>query len=94
MRVNLEFFGISRLVTGAKSLTLEMEEQTTFRDLLRLLARRYPGMVGDVIHPDGTTLQHPNIFNLNARQMIREERMDESLNDGDRVILMSMSAGG
>jgi hypothetical protein len=51
-------------------------------------------MVGQVIRSDQATLQEPNIFNLNARRMIQAKQMDEPLQESDRIILMSMSAGG
>jgi hypothetical protein len=51
-------------------------------------------MIGNVIQPDGDTLQTPNIFNLNAKRMIQASQMDGSPSDGDRIILMSVSAGG
>ncbi len=94
MRVPIEFFGLARVVTGQKEITLDVEEGATFRDIVRKLAVIYPGLVGNVIRPDGASLQHPNIFNVNARRMIRADQMDESPKDGDRIILMSMSAGG
>jgi molybdopterin converting factor small subunit len=94
MHVNLELFGVSRLVTGKKEISLELEEGATFRDIARTLSARYPDMIGNVIQPDGETLQPPNIFNLNAKRMIRSEEMDTGPGDGDRVILMSVSAGG
>ena len=59
-----------------------------------MLGDRYPKMIGNVIQPDGETLQSPNIFNLNARQMIKANQVDDSPSDGDRIILMSISAGG
>mgnify|MGYP001070766733 CR=1 FL=1 len=94
MRVNLEFFGLSRLVVGKKEIALDLEENATFRDVVRKLAAMYPDLIGNVIRPDGESLQHPNIFNRNAKQMIRADQMDERPSDGDRIILMSMSAGG
>ena len=94
MRVHMEFFGVSRLVAGVKTTSLDLEEGSTFRDIVRLLSTTYPGMIGDVIQPDGETLQAPNIFNLNARRMIQASHMDGGPNDGDRIILMSISAGG
>ena len=51
-------------------------------------------MVGNVINPDLETLHPPNIFNLNAKRMIKPNQMDECPGDGDRVVLMSISAGG
>jgi len=94
MRIQVEFLGLSRFTAGVKEITLDLEESTTFRDIVCLLATRYPAMIGNVIQPDGETLQYPNIFNLNAKRMIKADQMDESPSDGDRIILMSMSAGG
>ena len=94
MQIDIEFLGLARLVTGERELTLRVEEGTTYRDLVRLLAAKYPQLIGQVIRPDRATLQEPNIFNLNARRMIQAKQMDESLQGSDRIILMSMSAGG
>jgi molybdopterin converting factor small subunit len=94
MRIQVEFLGLSRLAAGVKETTLELEKGTTFRDIVRTLGTRYPAMIGNVIQPDGETLQVPNIFNRNARQMIQASQMDDSPSDGDRIILMSISAGG
>ena len=94
MRVRVELLGLSRLAAGAKEITLDLEEDTTFRDIVRMLSTRYPKMIGNVIQPDGETLQSPNILNLNAKRMIQANQMDDSPSDGDRIILMSISAGG
>ena len=94
MQVQIEFLGLARLVTGERELSFMVEEGTTYRDLVRLLAEKYPQMIGTVIRPDRATLQEPNIFNLNARRMIQAKQMDESIHADDRIILMSMSAGG
>ena len=94
MRVHVEFLGVSRLATGIKETALDLEKGKTFRDIVRMLATRYPALIGNVIQPDGETLQAPNILNHNTRRMVQASQMDESPNDGDRIILMSMSAGG
>ena len=94
MRVHLEFLGLSRLATGLKTTSLELDEGATFNDVVRVLAAAYPTLIGNVIQSDGETLQAPNVFNLNTRQMIQEAQMNTSPSDGDLVILMSMSAGG
>ncbi len=94
MRIHVELLGLSRLAAGAKEVALDLEEDTTFRDIVRMLGTRYPEMIGNVIQPDGETLQTPNIFNLNAKRMIQASQMDGSPSDGDRIILMSVSAGG
>ncbi len=94
MRVEVELFGLPRLIAGEREVTLRLEERATFRDVVRTLVRQYPDMVGDVVQPDGETMQPPNILNLDGRRMVQPHQMDESLSDGDRIIVMSMSAGG
>lgn len=94
MQIDVEFLGLARLVTGEREVAVNVEEGTTYRDLVGLLADKYPQMIGQVIRPDRATLQEPNIFNLNARRMIQAKQMDETLQGSDRIILMSMSAGG
>jgi molybdopterin converting factor small subunit len=94
MRVRVELLGLSRLVTGTRELSLEMPGEATYRDLVYALSERYPGLVGNVIQSDRRSLQAPNIFNLNARQMVQSRQMDDRLSEDDRIILMSISAGG
>jgi molybdopterin converting factor small subunit len=94
MKVTVELLGLSRLAAGQKEVTLQVDDSATFRDIIRDLGRRYPKMIGNVIKPDGESLQRPNVLNQNAKRMIREEQMDEHPSDGDRIILMSISAGG
>ena len=94
MQIRVEFLGLSRLVTGVKEVPLELEEGATFRDIIALPGVRYPELIGNVIQPGVRSLQEPNIFNLNARKMVQASQLDTGPSDGDRVILMSMSAGG
>ena len=94
MRIHVEFLGLSRFAAGVKEITLDLEDGTMFRDIVRLLGTRYPAMIGNVIQPDGETLQSPNIFNLNVKRMIKTNQMGDSPSDSDRIILMSISAGG
>jgi molybdopterin converting factor small subunit len=94
MRIQVEFLGVSRLETGVKEIALDVEKGATFRDVVRVLGTRYPALIGNVIQPDGETLQAPNILNHNAKRMVQASQMDSGPSDGDRIILMSMSAGG
>jgi hypothetical protein len=60
-----------------------------------ILGTRYPGLVGQVIDPADRTLYASNLFNLNGKHMIRPDAMaGEGPHDGDRLILMSVLAGG
>ncbi len=100
MQVRVEMLGLSRLVTGQREVSLDLEQEATYRDIVRALSDMYPALIGNVIQSDRESLQAPNIFNLNAKQMIQSKQMENRLADelyphgGDRIILMSMSAGG
>lgn len=94
MRIQVELFGLPRIIAGERKITLSFGDDATFRDVVRSLAHRYPDMLGDVIQADGETLQSPNILNINGRRMIQPHQVDESIRDGDEIVLMSMSAGG
>ena len=94
MRVYIELLGISRLVAGEKEVIFNLPESATCRDIVRLLKGKYPGMIGDVLRHDSDALQAPNIFALDGKGIIHECHMDELLQNGDRITLMSVSAGG
>jgi len=94
MNVQMEFTGIPRVVVGLRHVKLDVATDTTFRDIVRLLGVRYPQLIGEVIHTDGETLQASNMLNLNGQRMIQPAHLDECPGDGDRLILMSILAGG
>lgn len=94
MNIQVEFTGISRIVTGVKQVPLDLREGATFREIVRLLGTQYPKMVGEVIASDGETLQASNMLNINGRRMIQPAQMDDSPQEGDRLLVMSILAGG
>jgi molybdopterin converting factor small subunit len=94
MQILLEFLGVARLVTGAKEDFFDLQEGATYRELVRHLGRRYPALIGDVIQPSGDRLQGPNVFCSKHTRIIQPDQMDHRLQDGDQLILMSLSAGG
>jgi len=94
MQIYIEFLGLSRLTTGEREIELSVNSGTTFQDIVRILAQRYPALLENIIQPTGDILYEPNIFNVNSQRMIQEHEMDGVPQSGDRIILMSISAGG
>lgn len=94
MEILVEFAGLARVATRVSRLTMTVDDKATFREIVRSLAAQYPALVGDVIGPDGETLQASNMLNLNGQRMIQPSEMDQSPRHGDRLILMSVLAGG
>ena len=54
----------------------------------------HPELVGEVIDPSFSSLQSSNMLNLNGRHMVQPNQMDNCPVHGDRLILMSILAGG
>jgi len=94
MEVVLEFTGISRMVTGLQEWSCSITTKTTLKEIVYLLAERFPAMKGQIIEKDGKSLIATNLFSLNGEKIIRPEEMDETLKPGDRLILLSLLAGG
>lgn len=94
MRIHVEFLGLSRLITGLKEMSFSLEEGASFRNLVESLGKSYPALIGDVIQPLQNDLQIPNRFLFNGGRFLQQNEMGDKLNDGDRVVLMSISAGG
>jgi hypothetical protein len=94
MKVMVEFVGIARVVSGVRQVSLDLDDDTTFRQIVHMLGMQFPPLIGMVIHSDGESLHASNMLNLNGKRMIQPSQMDESPGDGDRLTLMSILAGG
>lgn len=94
MRITVEFAGLARVLTRQSRVDLDLDEGTTFQKVLETLGQQYPELVGDVLHPSLTSLKASNMLNLNGKRMVQPAQMDQSPEDGDRLILMSILAGG
>ena len=94
MELTIEFAGLSRVLTHLSRTSLKVKPGTTFRELLAILSEKHPELVGEVIHANQTTLQSSNMLNVNGKHMVQPTEMDLSPSDGDRLILMSILAGG
>ena len=94
MRIFVDFLGDARLATSVKQTELEVWPHATFLDVVRLLAERYPALIGQVLEADGESLMPANILNLNGKHTIQTSQMDDSPSDGDRITFMSILAGG
>lgn len=94
MQVNVEFSGVSRVLTQTQKISLNLKSDATFQDILQVLGKRHPELLGEVINPTDYSLEGANMLNLNGKRMLQPDQMDDAPRDGDRVILMSVLAGG
>ncbi|MCD6577075.1 MAG: MoaD/ThiS family protein [Anaerolineaceae bacterium] len=94
IKILVEFTGISRILTGKMEYQLPLVNGAVVRDVVRAIGRKFPPLVGEVIEEDGETLVPTNLFSVNGKQILNEKNMHYQPKDGDRLILLSLLAGG
>ncbi len=94
IQVLVEFTGISRVLTGKMEFQLSLADDAILVDVVRVIGRKFPSLVGEVIEKDGETLIPTNLFSINGKQILNEKQMHYQPIDGDRLILLSLLAGG
>jgi hypothetical protein len=94
MEVLVEFQGISRVLTKSRKASFHLGSHATYRDVIHQLAAAYPSLVGEVISKDKKTFLGSNMLSVNGKRMIRPADLDLTPNEGEKLILMSILAGG
>ena len=94
LQVLVEFTGVSRMLTGVSELSLKITPGTTFADIVNNLGKKFPSLVGQIIEKNGRDFIATNLFSLNGQRIIQEGEMNGTPANGDRLILVSLLAGG
>ena len=94
MRVAIEFTGISRILTGKTECMLSLDPNSSLRDVVVSLAKKYPELIGEVIKEDGETLFPDDVISLNGEKIFHGDDLQLELRDGDKLFLLSLLAGG
>ena len=95
MKITVEFIGVARIITRKPMISFEIEEHTTFEQIVQSIGEKFPDLIGEIIQPDGRSFYDSNMFSLNGEHMVLHEEMEHtSPSDGDRLILMSILSGG
>ena len=94
MKITVEFTGITRAIARADEIEFEVPDGFTYRDLVKLLAEKFPDMVGIIIDPNREDFLSSNMFVVNGDLEFAAMIMDKSPADGERMALMSVITGG
>ena len=94
VRVQVEFSGISRVLTGNTESTLEIEPGSDIEEVIRNLAKSYPQLVGEIIDKNENRLIPSNLFSINGEKILHEMDIEYQPKNGDRLILLSLLSGG
>ncbi len=94
IQVLVEFTGISRMLTGRMEYQLPLADGAGMMDVVRAIGCKFPPLVGEVIEKDGESLIPTNLFSVNGKQILHEGQLQYQPKNGDRLILLSLLAGG
>lgn len=94
MKITIEFTGITKSITQAGTVEFEVPQGFTYRDLVKMLAAKYPAMVGLIIDPDREKFLSSNMFVINGNLEFPAMILDQSPSDGEYISLMSVITGG
>jgi len=88
----IELLGSARLHAGVREVTVELDGEIAVSDLVKALAARCPALVGVVLDPGRGAAVEGYILNRNGRDFLID--MQSPIQHGDRLLLLSSSAGG
>jgi len=71
-----------------------MPKNSTYRDVVKLLAVKYPAMIGLIIDPNQETFLSSNMFVINGNLEFPAMLLDQMPADGEQISLMSVITGG
>lgn len=94
MKITIEFTGITKAITNASEIVFEVPQGFTYRDLVKMLAKDYPAMIGLIIDYDKETFLSSNLFVINGNLEFPAMLMDQQPADGEQISLMSVITGG
>ncbi|MBI4282702.1 MAG: MoaD/ThiS family protein [Chloroflexi bacterium] len=88
----VEMFGLCGRIAGQKEAEIELKESATLGDVVAALRRQVPALEGEVIRPEENRLTDRYAFNINGHSYFDNRKLP--LQDGDHIILLTLSAGG
>ncbi len=92
MRLTVGFYcGVARRLGKETEVSLDVADRATLRDVSAALAARFPAFVGPLLAPGTFELVAPHFFSIDGR---RVASLDVETHEGDRILLLAVTAGG
>lgn len=90
--VSIELFGTARIACGSRELQILAPKDTSICEIVEILARACPSLVGIALREDLAGLLESYTLNLNATEFVEGDEL--TLRNGDTLLLFSSLAGG
>jgi hypothetical protein len=94
MNIDVEFIGVSRVLSGVSKVEISIPGNASYRDIISELSNKYPQFNGQLIDPVSKSFIGSSMFNLEGKRMIKPSELDNSPEENGHLILMSVLAGG
>lgn len=94
MNIDVEFIGVSRVLSGVSKAQISIPPKGSYRDVIRELSLKFPQFNGQLIDTQKNTFIGSSMFNLDGKRMIKPSELDNSPEENGQLILMSVLAGG
>lgn len=92
MKVKVRFLGFLARIYGSEEVTLEIPENSTFKDFLKTLVKRKSRFKKAVLN--GGNVGETVLALINQKDIGVLNGLDTELKDGDEVVFVPVSHGG
>ncbi len=90
----MEVFGVVRDLLGDRSVSVQLAEASTARQVLKAVAIDHPALIGPVLEPDRGAPKEHFLLSLNGSRFLKNDDLDVPLPDNARLALIPALAGG
>ena len=94
MEITVSYFTVLRSITEKRQEKINIEEDSTFEDILTILVKRYGKNFERYVSSGEEKKGLPLVFLLNGQDIWQFNGLKTRLHDGDNVALMPPIAGG
>jgi len=92
IKIKIEFFGRVRMILGFNSFEITVNKEITKEELISLLAKKYPKLIGEIIEENKSNLKKS--YNIGINGMKNPSENELNLKNNDSILIFSSQAGG
>lgn len=94
VKITVEFTGLAREIAKTREIAMHVPDGATYREVMSLVAERYPSLVGLLFNSTDGTLLNSIVLSRNGEEMILPDHMEERPADGDTLMIVGIIVGG
>lgn len=94
MMIHFEFTSVAREITGQRVIQMDITGGSSYRDIIHLVAQKYPGLLGIFIDEKSLELSSGCLLTRNGIETIMPDDMQKCPEDGDHLMLIIFIVGG